>query len=109
LVVRVAAVLKMVPAGQAVAAVQLAELLVEVKVLAAHGVHVRSVKVLPSASTAVPGTHTVLTMQGVAGSLSLSQVPGPHVTGGAEPPTQEVPAVHAAHVAGVLPVGGAVW
>jgi hypothetical protein len=70
----------------------------------AHAAHTRSVIAVPSEPTKVPGKHGVFATHGVAGLRSLSQVPAAQAIGGAVPPAQYCPAVHAVHTAGDVEV-----
>lgn len=97
-----------VPAGQVDHDVQAATSGVVLNEPLAQAAHTRSLVVEPSDATKVPGMHDVLATQGVAALRSLSQLPGPHATGGAVPPAQYSPATHAAQIAGEVGVPGAV-
>ncbi len=74
-----------------------------------HAAHARSVSVSPSEATEVPTTQVVLSMHGVAGFASSSQVPWAHAIGRETPPTHELPLTQAAQVGGVACVAGAIW
>jgi hypothetical protein len=62
-----------------------------------QGVHVRSEMVEPGDATAVPGAHSVMLTQIVAGFWSSSQVLLGHTTREAEPPAQNSPGWQGVH------------
>jgi hypothetical protein len=104
----VPAALTYVPGWQSVHAVQLAALLVVLKVPLAQAAQVWSAVAVPGAAMLWPATQLVHATHAVDEAASSSHVPLAHACFGVAPPAQYVPASHAAHTGGEVGVPGEV-
>ena len=96
------------PAPHMVQAPHEAAFLAVLKVPVAQARQTLSADAVPADTTYCPTLQSLHATQALAGFLSWSQVPSAHAMGSLVAPAQYWPTSHAAHVAGVLALPGAV-